>query len=321
MDSHGLDLLFGRSRPMVLCADMILFKRNATLRERQLKRFRLAMLAPGLVLLFAINLLPILDTLKTSFYDYYLPRPEAQTFVGFRNYIELFKDERFLASFGRTIVFTLMVVSAETLLGFAIALALTSDFYGAKLCRGIFLLPIMLTPITTAFMWRIMYSPTLGILNYLLELVGVAPQKWIYGAEQALPSVAAVVTWCKVPFMVMVFYTGLLSVSDDVLDAAKIDGASSWQILLKIKLPLIRPVFFVAVLFQTIDTAKEFDFTQILTRGGPGSATETLSIYTYLNSFGFLKMGYGSANAIILSLFIGIIAYVLIRCGGVNFDQ
>ena len=299
----------------------LLRKRNTTLRERQLRRFRIAMLAPGLAILFIINLLPILDTLRTSFFDYYLPRPEAQVFVGFQNYIDLFKDSRFLASFGRTIVFMVLVVSSETILGFAIALALTSDFHGSKFCRGVILLPIMLTPITTAFMWRIMYSPTLGILNYLLELVGVEPQKWIYGAEQALPSVAAVVTWCKVPFMVMVFYTGLLSVSDDVLDAAKIDGASSWQILWKVKLPLIRPVFFVAILFQTIDTAKEFDFTQILTRGGPGSATGTLSIYTYLNSFGFLKMGYGSANAIVLSLFIGLIAYILIRCGGVSFDQ
>ena len=215
----------------------------------------------------------------------------------------------------------LMVVTTETLLGFGIALMLTSNAFGTKLFRGILILPIMLTPIAAAFMWRIMYSPTLGVLNDFLEVLGIEPQKWIYGAEQALPSIAVVVTWCKTPFMVMVFYTGLLSVSDEIIEAATIDGASALDILWRIKLPLIKPVFFVAILFQTIDTAKEFDYTQILTRGGPGSASETLSIFTYLNSFGFLKMGYGSASAIILSVFIFVIASLIIKAGGIDFDK
>lgn len=279
------------------------------------------MLAPGLIVLFAINFIPILDTVLTSLKDYYLPRPDDEVFIGLRNYIALFRDQRFLDSLGRTLAFMLMVVSIETVFGFLIALSLTGDFHGSKTLRGILILPIMLTPITTAFMWRIMFSPTIGVLNYFIGLFGIEAQKWVYGAEQALPSVGMVVAWCKVPFMVMVFYTGLLSVSDDVLDAAKIDGASRRQTLWRIKLPLIKPVFFVAILFQTIDTAKEFDFTQILTRGGPGSATETLSIYTYLNSFGFLKMGYGSASAIILSILIGAVAFAIIKAGGISFED
>ncbi|MDY4609682.1 MAG: sugar ABC transporter permease [Sphaerochaetaceae bacterium] len=295
--------------------------KNKGLREREIARFRWAMLGPGLLVLFIINLIPILDTIYTSLFDYYLPMPQDKVFVGLSNYINLFKEPRFLQSCLRTLLFMLMVVSAETLLGFAIALALTSNAFGTKALRGVLILPIMLTPIATAFMWRIMYSPTLGILNYFLELLNIPPQKWIYGANQALPSVAVVVAWCKTPFMVMVFYTGLLSVSDDVLEAARIDGANGWNILWRIKLPLIKPVFFVAILFQTIDTAKEFDFTQILTRGGPGSATESLSIFTYLNSFGFLKMGYGSASAIILSAFIFMLAIFIIKAGGIDFDK
>ena len=279
------------------------------------------MLGPGLAVLFIINILPILDTLYTSFFDYYLPMPKDKEFVALDNYIQLFKDPRFLQSCGRTLIFMVIVITVEIVMGFAIALALTTDAYGTKAMRGILILPIMLTPIATAFMWRIMFSPTLGIMNYFLELMNIPPQKWIYGANQALPSVAAVVAWCKTPFMVMVFYTGLLSVSEDAIEAARIDGASSWTILWKIKLPLIKPVFFVAILFQTIDTAKEFDFTQILTRGGPGSATETLSIYTYLNSFGFLKMGYGSASAILLSIFILALAMIIIKIGGIDFDK
>ena len=291
------------------------------LRDRQIAKFRWLMLGPGLAVLFIINILPILDTLYTSFFDYYLPMPKDKEFVALDNYIQLFKDPRFSQSCGRTLIFMVIVITVEIVMGFAIALALTTDAYGTKAMRGILILPIMLTPIATAFMWRIMFSPTLGIMNYFLELMNIPPQKWIYGANQALPSVAAVVAWCKTPFMVMVFYTGLLSVSEDAIEAARIDGASSWTILWKIKLPLIKPVFFVAILFQTIDTAKEFDFTQILTRGGPGSATETLSIYTYLNSFGFLKMGYGSASAILLSIFILALAMIIIKIGGIDFDK
>ena len=291
------------------------------LRDRQIARFRWAMLGPGIFVLFLINILPIADTIYTSLFDYYLPMPQDQRFVGIGNYLSLFTEPRFLQSLGRTLVFMLMVVTTETILGFGIALMLTSNAFGTKLFRGILILPIMLTPIAAAFMWRIMYSPTLGVLNYFLEVLGIEPQKWIYGAEQALPSIAVVVTWCKTPFMVMVFYTGLLSVSDEIIEAATIDGASALDILWRIKLPLIKPVFFVAILFQTIDTAKEFDYTQILTRGGPGSASETLSIFTYLNSFGFLKMGYGSAAAIILSVFIFVIASLIIKAGGIDFDK
>jgi multiple sugar transport system permease protein len=271
--------------------------------------------------LFAINFLPILDTFRTSLLDFYLPQPNAKEFIGLANYVNLFKDPRFIDAFKRTVVFVTMVVSMEVLIGFSIALALSSNLFGTKIVRATILLPIMMTPITTAFMWRIMYSPSLGVFNYFLEVLRIPPQKWIYGAEQAIPSIAAVLIWCKTPFMIMVFFTGLLSVSQDVIEASKIDGASAWQTLWKIKLPLIRPVFFVAILFQMIDTLKEFDFTQILTRGGPGSASETMSIYAYLNSFGFLKMGYGSANAIVLSLLIGAFAVIVVRLGGISFDQ
>jgi multiple sugar transport system permease protein len=292
-----------------------------SLQEREIRKFRLMMLAPGLIVLFAINFLPILDTFRTSLLDFYLPQPNAKEFIGLANYVNLFKDPRFIDAFKRTVVFVTMVVSMEVLIGFSIALALSSNLFGTKIVRATILLPIMMTPITTAFMWRIMYSPSLGVFNYFLEVLRIPPQKWIYGAEQAIPSIAAVLIWCKTPFMIMVFFTGLLSVSQDVIEASKIDGASAWQTLWKIKLPLIRPVFFVAILFQMIDTLKEFDFTQILTRGGPGSASETMSIYAYLNSFGFLKMGYGSANAIVLSLLIGAFAVIVVRLGGISFDQ
>ena len=118
----------------------------------------------------------------------------------------------------------------------------------------------------------------------------------------------------------MMFYTGLLAVSDDIIDASRIDGAGAWQQFWRVKLPLIKPLFFVAILFQAIDSSKEFDLTFILTRGGPGTASETLSVYTYTNAFTFLKMGYASASAIVMSVFIAILAGVIIKTGGINFE-
>ncbi len=292
-----------------------------SIKEKEIRRFRWAMLAPGIIVLFSINLLPILDTLRTSLFDYYLPAPDRRHFVGLENYIALFKDTRFLLAFARTVIFMVTVVAVETILGLGVALYLTSNIKGSKFLRALFLLPIILTPIATAFMWRIMYSPTLGVLNYFLSLVNIPPQTWVYSEEQALMSVALVLIWCKSPFMIMMFYTGLLSVSDDVIDASRIDGASGWQQFWRVKLPLIKPLFFVAILFQAIDSSKEFDLSFILTRGGPGTASETLSIYTYTNSFTFLKMGYGSASAIVMSAFIAIMAVLIIKAGGINFDQ
>jgi multiple sugar transport system permease protein len=291
------------------------------LQEREIRRFRWTMLAPGIIVLFAINAVPIIDTLLTSFNDFYLPRPQQEKFIGLTNYLNLFRDTRFLESLGRTLKFVIMVVTTEVILGFSIAVILTGNVKAPKVLRSLFLLPIILTPITTAFMWRIMFSPTLGVFNFFLSLLKISPQQWIYSVDQALPSVAMVITWCKTPFMIMVFYTGLLSIPDDIIDAAMIDGASKWQQLFHIKLPLIRPVFFVAILFQLIDSFKEFDLTFILTRGGPGSATETLSVYTYLNSFGFLKMGYGSASAIVMSVLITVIAGAVVKFGGINLEQ
>jgi multiple sugar transport system permease protein len=126
--------------------------------------------------------------------------------------------------------------------------------------------------------------------------------------------------WYRTPVMMLIIYTGLLTVSRDLIEAAMIDGASLMQVIFRIKIPLIRPVIMVAVLFQTIDQAKWFDGIYILTRGGPGIATETLSVFTYIHGFGFLRMGYASAAAILLSLFIGILTVFVMKIGGVQLD-
>ncbi len=288
--------------------------------KQQLRIFQLAMALPALVVLIGINLIPIVNTFVTSLQDYFLPAPDARHFIGLDNYIKLFQDDRFLNSFRLTLIYTFSVVVLETVLGFVIALLLSRQTRGSNLIRGVLLLPIILTPITVAFMWRVMFNPSIGILNYFLSFLNIPAQMWIYSTGQALPSLFLVDIWQKTPTMILIFVTGFLGLPDEVLEAGMIDGASSWQSLWRIKIPLMKPVMMVAILFQTIDAARLFDTIFILTRGGPGNATETLSLLTYLNGFGFLKMGYAAASGVILTLVIAILSLLIIRLGKVQLD-
>jgi multiple sugar transport system permease protein len=292
---------------------------NLTNRQ-QLRIFQWAMILPAIIVLMVINFVPIINTFITSLQDYFLPTPDARQFVGLSNYLELFQDDRFLNSLRLTLIYTISVVVLETILGFVIALLLSRQTWGSKFVRGVLLLPIILTPITVAFMWRVMFSPTIGILNHFLGLVNLPSQMWIYSTDQALPALFLVDTWQKTPTMILIFVTGFLALPEEVLEAGMIDGASPWQLLWLIKVPLMKPVLMVGILFQTIDAARLFDIIFILTRGGPGTATETLSLLTYLNGFGFLKMGYAAASGVVLTLLIAILSMLVIRLGKVQLD-
>lgn len=288
--------------------------------RQQLRRFQLAMVLPALLVLVAINLIPIINTFITSLQDYFLPAPDARHFVGFENYLNLIADVRFLNSLKLTLVYTFAAVILETILGFLIALLLSRQTWGSKFVRGLLLLPIILTPITVAFMWRVMFSPSIGILNYFLDLLNIPGQMWIYAPEQALPSLVLVDIWQKTPTMILIFVTGFLGLPDEVLEAGMMDGASPWQLLWRVKVPLMKPILMVGILFQAIDAARLFDIIFILTRGGPGTATETLSLLTYLNGFSFLKMGYAAASGVILFLIIALLSWAIIRIGKVQID-
>lgn len=293
---------------------------KALTNKQQGKIFQLVMLLPAILVLIAINLIPIINTFTTSLQDYFLPTPNARHFIGFENYLNLFQDDRFLNSLRLTLIYTFSVVVLETVIGFIIALLLSRQTWGSNFIRGILLLPVILTPITVAFMWRVMFSPTIGILNYFLSFLKIPGQMWIYSPTQALPTLFLVDIWQKTPVMILIFVTGFLALPDEIMEAGKIDGASSWQLLWLLKVPLMKPVLMVGILFQTIDAARMFDMIFILTRGGPGTSTETLSLFTYLNGFGFLKMGYAAASGVILTLIIAILALIIIRVGKIQID-
>lgn len=278
-------------------------------------------LAPALIVLVLINVVPLFYTVTTSFEDYYLPRAANRAFNGFANYTEMFSDMRFWSALGRTFVFVIASLVLELILGFALALLLIRQRIAVGLIRGILLLPIVITPIAVAFVWRLMFSPSLGLLNYLLGLVGIGPLEWIYSPDQAMPALILVEVWQHTPELMLIIFTALLAFPAHLNEAARIDGASPWRIFWSIKLPLLKPIVMVGVLFRVIDLFKTFDIFYILTRGGPGVSTETLAVLVYQSGFGFLRMGYASAQAVVLFIVILLASVAVVRWGDVKLGK
>lgn len=282
--------------------------------------FPVVFMAPALIVLAVVNFVPLFYTIYGGFEEYYLPRAASRHFNGLANYFEIFRDSRFWNSLSLTGIFVSATLVLQIVLGFIIALLLFRQRRGVGLIRGAILMPILLTPIAIAFLWRLLFSPSLGLLNYLLSTVGIPPLEWIYNPYQALPAVILVDVWHHTPTLVLIIFTGLLTLPDELMEAATVDGASAWSLFWWVKLPLLMPILMVGVLFRVIDLFKTFDIIYILTRGGPGIATETLALYTFTNAFGFLRMGYGSALATILFVLVLVVSILLMRFGKVRFD-
>lgn len=277
-------------------------------------------LTPAFLVLLIVNAAPIIYTIKTSLDNYHLPFPQRRAFIGFENYVNIFNDARFWNSLGHTLTYVAVCITIQVVLGTFIAVLLSQQKRGVGFIRGVLLLPIVITPIAVAFLWRLMFSPSLGLLNYLLGFLGLGPFEWIYSPAQALPSLILVDVWQRTPELVLIIFTGLLAIPDELIEAAKVDGATPWQLFWRVKLPLLKPFLMVALLFRVIDLAKVFDVIYILTGGGPGISTETLAIYTYTTGFSFLRMGYSSALGLILFALIVALSLIIIKWGDVEID-
>jgi multiple sugar transport system permease protein len=195
-------------------------------------------------------------------------------------------------------------VLGPTVLGTAAALAFARPFPGRGLLRTVFSLPMMATPVSIALIWQMMFHPQLGILNYLLSLVGIGPQPWIFSRTSALPSLALVETWQWTPFVMLIVLGGLAALPTEPYEAARIDGASRWQVIRYVTIPLVWPYIMVAIILRAIDALKTFDIIYVMTQGGPGTASETLNIFLYLQAFAFFNIGFASAVVVVYFLIL-----------------
>lgn len=269
---------------------------------------------PAVLAVAALILFPLLFNLYMSLQTWFVSSTTPPEFVGLANFLEIFgKDARFWNATWITVKFSGMSVLLQLGLGLAIALYLHREFPGRGLVRTVMLLPMVSTPAAVALIWVIMFNPSLGILNYLLSLVGFPPLLWLGHPRTVLPSLIMMDTWKWTPLMVLILHAGLQSLPLSPFEAARIDGASRWQIFRYITLPLLRPSIAVALIFRTMDSLKTFDTIYVMTEGGPNNASEILNLYTFQTGFKYFHMGYASALAVVLVLFVFAVNLLLIR--------
>lgn len=265
-------------------------------------------LAPAAIVLLAVTGYPIVYVLWLSLEDFSLLQ-ETSRFVGLDNYSRLFQDRRFWNSLFNTVYFTVISVFIELVLGLGIAMLVRHSFRGKGLMRAIILIPWAIPIVVSARMWEWMYNVDFGILNYLLGM----RINWLGSPAWAIHAAIITDVWKMTPFVALLLLAGLQNIPQDLYRAARVDGASGWTIFWRITLPLLTPLILIVLIFRTIDAFRVFDAIYVLTGGGPGNSTETLSVYAYKVLFQTLQFGYGSTLAVVMFVCVGMITIVYAR--------
>lgn len=273
-----------------------------------------ALLAPTLIIILLIAVFPLIYNLYLSLHFWNLTRPElGMRFIWFKNYVSLFTSAIFWGTFIRTIVFTIVAVGMEMCLGFGLALMFNRDFKGKSVVFPLILIPMITTPIVVGLIWRYMYNGEFGFVSWILQEMGFSVHALLSNPTTALPAVIFVDIWHWTPFVFLLSLARLNSLPKAPYEAAEIDGASTWQTFKWITFPMMKSVLLVALLLRTMDAFKIFDEIFIMTQGGPGDATEMLSLEVYRQTFRYFNMGKGAALAIVMLAVIILISRVYLK--------
>ncbi len=274
---------------------------------RRRRSYRL-FIAPALVVIGAVIVFPWLFTLWMSVFDWKIG--SAAHFVGLENYETLLVNRRFIEAVVHTFYFTALAVVVPLLLGTAAAMIFHREFPFRGVLRGVFIMPMMATPVAVALVWTMMFHPQQGVLNYLLSLVGLPPSLWVYSPTLVIPSLVMVEVWHWTPLVMLIVLGGLAALPTEPYESARLDGATEWQLFRFITLPLVAPFLVVAAVIRTIDALKTFDTIYVITGGGPGTASETINLYLYLQAFAFYNIG--TASAVVVVFFVIVLALALL---------
>lgn len=273
----------------------------------------LLLLVPTLLVIAAVLIYPIAYGFFLSFFNYQMTVSPDRTLIWLANYGKLFQNPDFLNSMQVTAQFTAMTVISELVVGLGIALLLTLEFPARALFRALVLLPLMVPPLVSGLLWRLMYDHELGVLSFFVRALGGEPPVFLGDPRIALIAVSATEVWRATPFMVLVLLAALQSVPHDLHEAAQIDGAGAFARFRSVTLPLILPVVLIALLFRTVDVLRTFDLVYLLTQGGPGTTTEVLSMFIYRYGFQSFDMGLTSAASMILFVLTLLVCVVYLR--------
>jgi trehalose/maltose transport system permease protein len=290
--------------------------RSSGSRRRADRRIGYLLVAPAIIALLAITGFPLVYNLWNSFHTVQLADPAAgHGFSGITNYKELFDEPGFTADLGHTILFTVVSVVFEVVVGLALAVVLNKRFRGRGIVRAAILIPWAVPTVVSAMLWKTMVDPQDGLVNYVLRSLHLpgAGITWSANTWASWAVVVAADAWKTIPLVAIILLAGLQIIPADVYEAAEVDGAGGWRTFWTITLPLLKPALMVALIFRTLGAFLVFDVIYILTGGGPGSSTETLG---YLNWKAFIvnsDFGYGGAISVALVVLSLVIAFVYTR--------
>jgi multiple sugar transport system permease protein len=256
---------------------------------------------PAVLFILIMMAFPVIFTFGVSMTDWSMASGGVSKYIGFENYINMFKDPRFYNALLNTFYFTGLTIVTETLLGVIIALVLNREFIGKNIVKTILILPMVATPVAIGLAWTLFYEPTIGLGNFALKTLGLPASNWLASNTTVIPSIALVDIWQWTPMIALIVLAGLAGLPTDPFESAIVDGAKPHQVLFHITLPLLMPTIMIAVVLRSIEAFKTFDIIYSMTGGGPGYASETLNILAYKQAFGYFK--FGAASSTLFALF------------------
>ncbi len=276
----------------------------------------LLFIAPFVVTAIVFMVYPVVEAIRMAFYSYNPLRPDLSAFVGIANFEFLFSDPLFWDSLWQATVWTLLSILFQTILGVGIAMLLHRALFGMAFFRGLLLFPYIVPTVVIALIWRWIFNPEIGVVNYSLLASGIIrePVYWLSTPTMAMASTIMLNVWKYTPFVVICVLARLQTVPLELYDAAKVDGAGFIRRFIDVTLPQLREVLIVVIVFRTIWTFNKFEEIYLLTKGGPGTSTFNLAVYSFEQSMASLRLGVGAATGVVMMimLLIGSIVYLRI---------
>lgn len=267
---------------------------------------------PAVLFILIMMVFPLGYTLRLSFFEWSMSAVDAPKWVGLNNYKELLTNSDFWNATFNSFYFTSASLIIEIVLGVGLAILFFRDFKGSSIAKTVLILPMVATPVAVGLIWMLIYEPTIGIANAMLKSIGLSPLEWLGSQLLVIPSLVLIDVWQSTPLVIVIVMAGLATISKEPYEAASIDGASRWQKLRYITLPLLVPSIYIAIILRLIELLKAFDTIYATTQGGPNSASETINIFGYLLAFDYFKIGMASALFIIFLFLLLIITSGLI---------
>ena len=278
----------------------------------------LLFMAPFIVTALVFMAYPVFEALRMAFYAYNPLRPDDIRFVGLRNFEFILSDRLFWDSFYQATIWTLVSIIFQTVLGVGLAMLLNQSLTGISIFRGLLLFPYIVPTVVIALNWRWIFNPEIGVVNYALKSAGLISENiyWLSTPDMAMASTIMLNVWKYTPFVIICVLARLQTIPLELYDAAKVDGAGAWRRFLDITLPHLQEVLVVVVVFRTIWTFNKFEEIYLLTRGGPGTSTFNLAVYSFEQSTANLKLGVGAATGAVMMVLLLLGSIVYIRVSG-----